>query len=180
MEEPTAQNTRVIIFAYPDKRIPVELADWVWSRYRSDGHPHENVLTLAIDGLIRARNTAVKQYVLGAPDRFKWFLFIDKDVRPCMASDEIYGLTTDIRACRVATKNSTAWAKSNSFHTPMYLARREVFEKMTPPWFMHVHSNDGTELQACECEFFRRKALKLGITISHTGYAGHDMDGTWK
>lgn len=179
--EPTVTNTRIIVFGWPDRRLPIELAEWLYVRYRDPrtGFHRDNLGVLAIQGLVQARNRAIRDYVLSAPEHYRWFLFVDRDVRPSAASDEMFGLTTDVRCCRVTTRNPQAWRENSMFHDPFWLARREVFEQTAAPWFQFPYTADGCDLAGCLCSSFRKQVLAAGFSISHGGFADHDSDQSW-
>lgn len=178
MPEPNVDNTRVIMFAWPNGRITVELAEWIFSRYPRAKN-NDNIGVLGIQGIVQARNTAIRDYVLKSDERYRWFLFADADVRPHGRTADVFNLSTDIRCCRVPTRNPNAWTKQDSFHDQFWLARREVFEQIPAPWFEFPYTADGCALKGCLCSSFRQKALAAGFTISHGGYAEHDSDNSW-
>ncbi len=172
--------TRFIVTAWPDHRWPIELSAWI-EQLMANVTPHRRDFRDSLKKKDRtcARNTAIKESALGSAPSYEWFVFADRDVRPTVDTAMFLHLPTDIKVCQVPMESHHAWIHTNSFHETIWCTSRRVLEAIEPPWFMQGYSSDGTELDGCICQSFRRKALEAGFSISHGGWAEHDRDGSW-
>ncbi len=176
------ERTRVLIFSWPDGHWNPLLRSWIRGRFwRRTEHLEEQIIDVVCPGLdiICARNWAIKEHVINNPSFYQHFLFIERDVEPDVMADEIFRITADIACCRVKLRNVAGWSKEDAFHAPMWMASRSTLERIQPPWFQVVYNEDGTKRVQDECEYFRGKALEAGLTIAHSGYAGHGSEGSW-
>lgn len=164
----------MIVYAYPKASLSVELIDFA---RRHIGL--ENLRVMNRRHVIRARNGSIKEVVLPAHGKYHSFVFADADIRPTWESKAFLDLETDVAGCRHKQMNPNCWDREDTFHCPLFRVRRQVFETVKPPWFFHQFNEDGTEITMCECNYFRRKVLDAGFTISHCGWANHDCEGSW-
>jgi len=126
-----------------------------------------------------ARNTAIAEAALASDPSFKWFIFVDKDIRPDGRTKRFLDLDKDVKCCQVEQRSKDAWAWPNDFHDAMWCTSRHVLETIEPPWFKFRYNKDGTQMDGCMCQSFRDKVLEAGFTIAHGGWAEHDRDGSW-
>jgi hypothetical protein len=133
--------------------------------------------------IITFRNRAIRDVALpkAAELGAELVLFIDNDVTITHPGVEHFLATEgDVVACRCRLYSATPWARRDSFHTPFWFARIDVFRVLPPPWFQFVHSADGCELVRCECQFFRDRAVAAGFTVRSGGWCGHGCEGRWR
>ena len=171
-------RTRVIVTAWPDNRWPVEIINWIEQLFAGvDVDREQYRVSVKKQDRTCARNTAVLKHALQSP--YDWFIFVDSDVRPGSATSQFLKLDADIKCCEVPMRTETAWCWPHSFHESLWCTSRRVLEGIKAPWFMQRYNEDGTELDGCLCQYFRDKALAAGFSISHGGWAKHDLDGSW-
>ena len=176
------KDTAVIVFAYPNNMISLEAMAWLWRRF-----PIEHVFSVNVPHVIRARNSAIKNFVVGnkaqprlkLPPQITNIILLDNDIKPTDASDAFLALDTDLAACRYETGSPLAWASLDSFHLGLCKIRREVFSAVPAPWFEFGMSADGTDLTCCECASFARKAAAAGFSIGNGGWADHKPSQSW-
>ena len=173
-------RTRFIVTSWPRARWSIEVMSFIEVMMR-DVQPVRKDYRSSVVKKDRtcARNTAIRDYALRAPEEFQHFIFIDEDVRPQEATPQFLELTADVVSCQVPMENKTAWSKPDSFHEAFWFTSRHVLQAIKPPWFMQGYSADGCDLSGCICKSFRAKVLEAGFTIAHGGGAEHDRDGSW-
>lgn len=172
--------TRVIVISWPDGHWNRDLRNWIRGRFwRRTDHPEDQIIDVIRPDLICAKNWAIKEHVIDNPGGYKHFLFVERDVRPDIVSDEIFRVHADIVCCEVKVRNEAAWLRPDSFHATMWMSNRSALERIPPPWFGVTYSEDGCDRLAGECEYFRQKALAAGLTIARGGWADHDMERSW-
>ena len=77
LEPRTRQNTRAIVLTWPDNTLTVELATWLLKHPR----PADDIIFAHGTGyasrqdVVATRNHIVRTHILGAPARFRWFLW---------------------------------------------------------------------------------------------------------
>lgn len=135
--------------------------------------PKENIYRINISPYICARNAPIRNIILPNLDRFDDILSIDFDVTPTVGASRFLSTPGDVVACKVKTDNPHAWDLPTSFHTPFWRARTKVFAAIEPPWFSFPYSKDGCKMLSCDCEYFAKKALAAGFTVTHGGHSGH-------
>lgn len=167
------KTTLVVRFTYPDNNGSEEGVQWAGFRF-----PPQNIIRINKLGLEPARNTAVRDICLKSPAEFTDFIFMDRDVRPCDESDFFLTLDTDLASCMCESRSMLSWANPAAFHLPLSRIRRKVLEAMVGPWFKRPLTADGCSYESCECVYFLKRALELGFTSSHAGWARHDSEGS--
>lgn len=170
----TKDNTLVICFDYPDKSMTRETVLFI--------HQHfdwANVRNACIDHIDVARNLAVKELIIPAPAKYEWVVLFDRDIRPSALSASFLALETDLASCRYETGKPASWALPDCFHLGLCKVRREVFHKMSAPWFHQELTPDRCAIANCQCTFFAANAVRLGFSISHSGWAEHDCKKSW-
>jgi hypothetical protein len=175
-------KTRFIVIAWPDNRWPVETQWWINHLTRGHAIRPDNMLSTNVDNVECARNDAIKR-AINSHDAFEHFVFIDRDVRPIVATpsatDEFLALDKDVKCCRMEHRSQNAWANDESFHDALWSAPRHVLESVPPPWFTMRYNEDHTRMLGCICQSFRDRVLLAGFTIGHAGWANHDQDKSW-
>ena len=172
--------TRVIVIAWPDGTWNDSLMNWIRARFwKRVDHPEDQIVNVIRADLICAKNWAIREHVIDNPGTYKHFLFVERDVRPDIVTDEIFRVYADIVCVQVKVRNDAAWLRPDSFHATMWMSNRSALERIHPPWFGVNYSADGCDRLTGECEYFRAKALAAGLTIARGGYADHDMERTW-
>ena len=165
-------KTRAIVQCWPDRTITWEAAAWLYGVF-----PPQNIVAMCIRGIIQARNLAVREVVLKAPDEITDFVFMDHDMRPSMATMPFLRADADVVGCEFPIPHMEAWADPQAIHMGLVRVRRKVFEKIDPPWFRFEYSPDGSQLEKCECIYFRDKALAAGFSVVRAGWCDHDFRG---
>lgn len=175
-------HTRFIVTAWPDHRWPLEIVRWIESLMSgvTPARPDYRA-SVKKQNVVCARNYAIKTEALGSHPDYKWFVFLDRDVRPCPGNKttRFLALDADVKSCQVEHGNKAAYSWPDDFHEPIWCTSRRVLEAMEPPWFLQSYNEDGTEMAGCICVSFRKKVLEAGFSIAHGGWAEHDRDGSW-
>jgi hypothetical protein len=126
------------------------------------------------------RNRVVRDIVLPAADACDWALFVDNDVtitHPGM--ERFLALEADVASARCRMRRDLIWCRPDAFHCTLWFARIEVFQRIDPPWFRFVYSDDGCEMLGCECRYFRDKVQAAGYHVAHGGWCGHACEAKW-
>jgi len=132
--------------------------------------------------IIAFRNRAIRDVALpkAAELGAEWALFVDNDVTITHPGVENFlAVTGDVVSCRCRMRTNAPWARVDSFHTTFWFARVAVFRAIPPPWFQFVYSPDGCEMLACECQFFRDRAVAAGFKVCSGGWCGHGCEAKW-
>ena len=169
----------MIVISWPDKTWNSDLVNWIRARFWKGEHKDDQIVDVVRADLVCAKNWAIREHVIDHPGDYKHFLFVERDVRPSIHTDEMFRVHGDVVCCQVKVRNEAAWLRPNSFHATMWMSNRSALERIGPPWFGVTYSPDGCDRLAGECEFFRARALAAGLTIVRAGYADHDMERTW-
>jgi len=130
--------------------------------------------------MIAYRNRVIRDVVLPKLADFEWFMFIDSDVtitEPGMT--RFLALNTDVGSCVCRMRDMKCWASPTAFHDPLFYVRSDVFRAVHAPWFKLKYSPDYCDILECPCQWFRKKVLDAGFSISHGGSCGHDCAGRW-
>jgi len=181
------EKTLVVGFVYgglsetgrkPQRPLLKPTADWLTANFPSD-----NIIGINHGPLVCARNTAIRDLVIRDAvtmgRKFDWFFSVDNDVTITVPGiTHFLKVQADVVSCDCQMRNSRAWEESRSFHTPMWFCRTKVLEAIEPPWFDFVYSPDMCEVRACECLYFRDKAIEAGFSVAHGGHCGHGNHGT--
>jgi len=169
------ENAAAFVNCFPrghcDPTIPVWLIQAGLSAkrfmtYSKREYPIETCYNLAIKAAIE--NPVLKDV--------GWFIFSDNDMilgeelQPWFSAEgDVVGVTYDM-----GDLNRT-WGRSDSFHSGLWRARRDVLERVHAPWFDTVLTDDGCDIDKCCCEYFARKVRAYGYTITRAGWAGHGV-----
>lgn len=175
-------HTRFIVTAWPDHRWPLEIVRWIESLMSGITPARPDYRTsVKKQHVVCARNWAIKHEALASHPDYQWFVFLDRDVRPCSGNktSRFLALDADVKSCQVEHGNKAAYSWPDDFHEPIWCTSRKVLEAIEPPWFVQAFSADGTEMDGCICTSFRNKVLTAGFSIAHGGWADHDRDGSW-
>jgi len=162
-------KTRAIVLTWPDRSLTWEAAAWLYNTF-----PPPNVIALCVRGITEARNTAVRELVLKAPEKITDFIFMDRDMRPGLATLPFLQADGDIVACEYPLADMRAWADPTALHMGLVRVKRKVFEAVEAPWFLFEYSPDGARRAKCECAYFRDKALAAGFGLVRAGWCDHD------
>jgi len=175
-------HTRFIVTAWPDHRWPLEIVRWIEGLMVgvTPARPDYRA-SVKKQNVVCARNWAIKNEALGSDPSYEWFVFADRDVRPRpgVETSRFLALDADVKSCQVEHGNKSAYSWPDDFHEPIWCTSREVLDTIEPPWFMQAYNDDGTEMDGCICQSFRKKVLDAKFTIAHGGWADHDRDGSW-
>jgi hypothetical protein len=178
---PRYPNTALIVMAYPDAQWG-NRAQAEWARTRFD---ERHVLLFPTSGhpVHCAYNTVIRDFVLPAPPSIDSVVFMEHDVTPIEASDEILQQPNlDVCGALHASKGGVgAWSLSSGFHFAMWFARRRIFHSIAPPWTQWTYTTDGCAVERCLCDYLRAKAEHHGFKTGHAGYCLHDLShaSTW-
>lgn len=176
------QVTRPIVFAYPSGVASERIAVWCAERFPllPTGLAYDIVVA---QDYIRARNWTIVNCCLPGGKHLSPgitnFLFIDNDITPSVMSDAMFEVKADVVGCSHPQPSPTAWIYPDQFHSGFWRTNQASLMKMQGPWFDMVRSPNYDEILACDCEYFRRKALAAGLTIAHAGFAEHSNAQTW-
>ena len=177
-------HTRFVVTAWPDHRWPLEIMWWIEGLMKNVTPARPDWRdSIKKQNVVCARNWAIRHSALGSHPDYQWFVFMDRDVRPSCKDDNTTRFLTidaDVKCCQVQHgENRAAYSWHDDFHEPIWCTSRRVLEAIEPPWFMQRYNADGTEMDGCICQSFRKKVLEAGFTIAHGGWADHDRDGSW-
>jgi hypothetical protein len=167
-------ETRVVVFAYPDHRWPLDIVCWYEQLQKK--WPKIGRTSLAKKNQVCARNHAIESSL---KTHYNSFIFCDADVKPVWRTDSFLALETDVKCCQMEHRSRFAWTDPTSFHDGLWFTTREVLEAIEPPWFHHTYNHQHTEMLHCICHSFAEKAKAAGFTISHGGWAEHEGDKSW-
>ena len=127
-----------------------------------------------------AYNKAVKE-ALAKPSwkDIEWFVFGDNDMQltstdivPWLAAEgDVVGIMYDL------DEQNRTWGQPDAFHAGLWRGRRHVLERIGPPWFKTILTDDGCSIEICCCEYFGRKVRKAGYQLNRAGWAGHGSLG---
>ena len=174
-------KTRIIVTAWPDHRWPLEIMRWIEGLMAGVVHRDDYRSSVKVKNRECARNHAIKYDALGSAPSYEWFIFLDRDVRPCQGDEttKFLRLDADVKSCQVKHGTESAYSWPDAFHDPIWCTSRRVLESIEPPWFVQGYNADHTEMDGCICQSFRAKALEAGFSIAHGGWAKHDRDASW-
>lgn len=162
-------KTSVVIVAHPDLRVAPDLLLWILDH----GFPRKNVLVVRGEDRdnVCAYNHAVE---LALTRKTEWHLFADADVRPYAGTDAMLAAPYELTCAMTDTERGLeSWARPDSFHAGMWLAKSAALRRIPAPWFAWGYNATGTKLDACMCATFRDNAKAAGLTIGHAGHARH-------
>ena len=157
-------HTRFIVTAWPDHRWPLEIVRWIEGLMSTitPARPDYRA-SVKKKNVVCARNWAIKEEALGSHPDYQWFVFLDRDVRPCQGDKtaRFLRLDADVKSCQVEHGNKAAYSWPDDFHEPIWCTSRRVLKSIEPPWFMQSYNANGTEMAGCICESFRKKVLDI-------------------
>ena len=148
-------RTRFIVTAWPDHRWPLEITRWIEGLMFGVTPSHPDYRrSVKKQNVVCARNWAIKNEALGSDPSYQWFVFLDRDVRPCqgLKTTRFLALDADVKSCQVKHGNDAAYSWPDDFHEPIWCTSRRVLEAIEPPWFMQAYNEDGTEMAGCICD----------------------------
>lgn len=172
------ERTKVIVSTWPHYGIDLRMSSYLVGK----GLPNYNITAAQVRGnVIERRNRIVKNLVLPKLPRYDWFLFIDHDHYPEGGLLEPFfdDVPEDVVGCQYETGCNNSWNTPDVFHMGMVRIRGQALAKVDPPWFLFTYNEDGTKIEACECEYLRTKLLQAGCTITTRGRVGHDSEHVW-
>ncbi len=165
-------RTRAIVLTWPDHSLTWEAAAWLYNLL-----PPQNVFALQQRDVALARNNAVKELCLKAPESITDFLFMDRDMRPGAAALPVLQVPGDVVGATYPIGNMASWAEPEAIHMGLVRVSRSCLAAIEPPWFAFGYSADGTAVTACECAHFARKAREAGFTVRRAGWCDHGKQG---
>ena len=161
-------TTRVMVFAWPDRSIAWEMAEWLRM------FPPDNCYSVCRKDVVAARNWAMRELVLKAPARIQDFVFVDRDMRPGPRTLPFLAAEGDLVGCAYPTGRPDTWASPTVVHAGLLRFDRKVVEalKDKAPWWQVTYSPDGCEC-GCECGSFQKKVQAAGLAVARAGWCGH-------
>ena len=165
-------KTRAIVLTWPDHSLTWEAAAWLYNLL-----PPENVFALRQRDVALARNNAVKELCLKAPESVTDFLFMDRDMRPGAETMPVLQVPGDVVGCTYPIGHMAGWAAPEAIHMGLVRVSRACLAAIEPPWFAFGYSEDGTAMTGCECAYFVRKVLGAGFVVRRAGWCDHDKAG---
>ena len=165
-------TSQVYIAAWPDNQAKVMLMGWLFHH----GVPPEQITGYAMRDYPRALNWIIKHKAL--PSGAEWIVLCDKDLLPDARTEPWLTAPGHLVGAEYPVHNNKAYADPSLIHSGFLRVWSGVFRQLPPPWFEVKRSADGTEIEQCLCEVFRRKVIKAGFAVTRAGFADHALKGS--
>ena len=163
-------QTLAVISAYPDGQCDPSIIGFLAEHGFLLDESHLVVANVRVNDVVVNHNTIIGKVFL--PSKMEHLLFIEKDIGLGQFTELFLEDVRDVVCVKFNTGRRQSWL-SDGFHTGMFRTRREVLQKVTPPWFMTEYSQDGTAVVKCLCMHFADKARAAGFTVGNAGLAHH-------
>lgn len=123
-------------------------------------------------GLAQVRNRAVNRFLIEDGDH-RHLLMLDADVIWLPETEAILTETADEIAYANYADKMGGLAHAGELGCACLRISREAAAAIAPPWFKFTHDTMGCADVACECSYFRHKAIAAGFTPRALCAIGH-------
>lgn len=167
-------TTRVIVLAH-NHYLRCELACYLFSNF-----PGENIMfNRTDDQLVMARNRAIVDLCVNAPQHYTDFVLFDNDMIPDYRTDGMFTVEADLVGAQYDTPTPNAWLRPDDVHCGAMRFKRDVLMKINPPYFAFTYDAAHMRCLKCECLRFRDSILSSGGSVLRSGWVGNQNDRSW-
>lgn len=167
-------TTRVIVLSH-DHYLRAELATYVYNHF-----PIANVLyNFTDEQLVIARNRAMVDLCVNAPEQYTDFVLFDNDMIPDYRLDGMFTVQADLVGAQYDTPTPNAWLRPDDVHCGAMRFSRAALMRINPPYFAFEYDGPLMRCLKCECLKFRDSILSSGGSVVRSGWVGNQNDRSW-